>query len=77
VKGGGRLPRGHGSLGLGEEDYFALFDVKNYQHKPLDRGYLIGPQVPISTQPLCVRQVGIRGSISSLLDLQYHFTVFR
>jgi len=55
VKGGGaRVPRGHRAIRSGEEDWFAMFDVKNYQHRPLDRGFLIGPQVPMSTEPLCV-----------------------
>ena len=56
VKGGeGRIPRGHGAGTGEEEDWFALFDVKNYQHQPLDRGFLIGPQIPMSSKPLCIR----------------------
>ena len=56
VKGGGQFPRGHGaSTDNEEEDWFAMFDVKNYQHRPRDRGFLIGPQIPISSEPLCIR----------------------
>ena len=75
MKGGGRLPKGHGNLAPGEEDYFALFDVKNYPHKPLDRGYLIGPQVPISSQPLCVRY-GLRKLILKLENIILHITYY-
>ena len=54
VKGGGRLPSGHGAVDRpDEEDWFAIFDVRNYQHRPLDRGYLIGPQIA-SSQTLCL-----------------------
>ena len=53
--GGSRLPRGHRATLSGEEDWYAMFDVKNYQHRPLDRGFLIGPQIPVSQEPLCVR----------------------
>ena len=38
VRGGGRGPTGHNSA------WYAGFDVGNYQHRPLDRGYLVGPQ---------------------------------
>ena len=55
VKGGGRLPAGHGAATQPEEDdWFAMFDVSNYQHRPLDRGYLVGPQIGPGPQPLCL-----------------------
>ena len=54
AKGGGRLPAGHGAVDRpDEEDWFAIFDVRNYQHRPLDRGYLIGPQIA-SSQSFCL-----------------------
>jgi hypothetical protein len=46
--GGGRLPRGHRAAiqpSGGDAGGFALFDVTSYQHRPLDRGYLLGPQL--------------------------------
>ena len=52
--GGGRYPSGHRALSAGEEDWYALFDVRNYQHRPLDRGYLLGPQIPLANDPLCL-----------------------
>eukprot|EP00090_Calanus_glacialis_P000211 TRINITY_DN10140_c0_g1_i3.p1 TRINITY_DN10140_c0_g1~~TRINITY_DN10140_c0_g1_i3.p1 ORF type:complete len:904 (-),score=218.90 TRINITY_DN10140_c0_g1_i3:76-2388(-) len=52
--GGGRYPSGHRALAAGEEDWYALFDVRNYQHRPLDRGYLLGPQIPLANDPLCL-----------------------
>lgn len=54
ARGGGRMPQGHRAVERpDEEDWFAIFDVRNYQHRPLDRGYLIGPQIS-STQTLCL-----------------------
>ena len=29
------------------EDWFLSFDVRNYGYRPLDRGYLLGPQIPV------------------------------
>ena len=53
VRGGvGRLPSGH--YHPGEEDWFMSFNVRDYSHRPLDRGYLLGPQVPVGSDPLCV-----------------------
>ena len=62
VRGGtGRFPPGHRSQdGAGEteeeeeEDWYALFDVKNYQHRPRDRGFLLGPQIPRGQSRLCL-----------------------
>ena len=56
ARGGGRLPRGHGAPAAPDtEDWFAVFDVGNYQHRPLDRGYLLGPQVQVhDQQALCL-----------------------
>ena len=55
VKGGdGRMPAGHGAQRTEAEDWFAMFDVRNYQHQPLDRGYLLGPQLQPQTRPLCL-----------------------
>lgn len=59
VKGGdSTYPRGHISDPLTSSgDHFALFDVKNYQHRPLDRGFLIAPKLPLSKEQYCVRLV--------------------
>ena len=58
VRGGtGRFPPGHRSqqgTEHSEEDWYALFDVKNYQHRPRDRGFLLGPQIPRGQSPLCL-----------------------
>ena len=29
------------------DDWFLSFDVRNYGYRPLDRGYLLGPQIPV------------------------------
>ena len=60
VRGGtGRFPPGHRSQDGAEdteeeEDWYALFDVKNYQHRPRDRGFLLGPQIPQGQSQLCL-----------------------
>ena len=59
VRGGtGRFPPGHrthhGTEESEEEDWYALFDVKNYQHRPRDRGFLLGPQIPRGQSRLCL-----------------------
>ena len=49
-------PRGHVKNPLTlSEDSFAMFDVANYQHRPLDRGFLVAPSLPVSKDPLCIR----------------------
>ena len=59
VKGGRNgYPRGHiANPVAGEEDYYAIFDVKNYQHRPLDRGFLVVPNLPLIKTSLCVRLI--------------------
>ena len=58
VRGGtGRFPPGHRSQQGSEdteEDWYALFDLKNYQHRPRDRGFLLGPQIPQGQSRLCL-----------------------
>ena len=49
----GSLPPGHHHL-KHEEDWFMSFDVRDYSHRPLDRGYLLGPQVPVGSENICI-----------------------
>ena len=51
--GSGRYPRGHRS-DEDDKDFFMSFDVKNYGFRALDRGYLLGPQIPTGPRPLCI-----------------------
>ena len=35
------------TISIFPEDWFLSFDVRNYGYRPLDRGYLLGPQIPV------------------------------
>ena len=54
VRGGsGRFPRGHRTH-VTDEDWYMSFDTYYYGYRPLDRGYLLGPQIPVGGSPMCV-----------------------
>ena len=53
IGGSGRYPRGH-RTSEDDKDFFMSFDVKNYGFRALDRGYLLGPQIPTGLRPLCI-----------------------